>query len=105
MRVSGNQSLGRSAAWVEHLTGEDLAFIKRFLLASGSLKELAAQYGVSYPTVRRRLDRLIGKISALEDATVEDRFERLLHALFADGRIDETTLRSLIATYREESAR
>lgn len=99
-----NQAPEGSGAWIEHLTGEDLAFIKRFLLASGSLKELAARYGVSYPTVRRRLDRLIGKISVLEDTAVEDRFERLLHALFADGRIDETTLRSLIAAYREESA-
>ena len=34
-------------------------FIKKFLLASGSLKEVAGLYGVTYPTVRLRLDRLI----------------------------------------------
>ena len=27
--------------WLEHLSEEDLAFLKRFLLASGTLKELA----------------------------------------------------------------
>ena len=48
--------------WLANLEEEDVAFIKRFLLASGSLKEIAAQYGVSYPTVRLRLDRLIQKI-------------------------------------------
>jgi hypothetical protein len=39
------------------LTEEDLAFLKRFLMTSGSLKELAGAYGISYPTVRLRLDR------------------------------------------------
>lgn len=41
--------------WMSGLEEEDLAFIKRFILASGSLKEMAAQYGVTYPTVRLRL--------------------------------------------------
>ena len=39
--------------WMTDLEEEDWAFAKRFLLASGSLKEVAAQYGVSYPTVRK----------------------------------------------------
>ena len=38
---------------------EDQRFIVRFVLASGSLKEMAGVLGVSYPTVRSRLDRLI----------------------------------------------
>ena len=46
-------------AWMAALEDEDGTFIKKFILASGSLKEMAAQYGVSYPTVRLRLDRLI----------------------------------------------
>ena len=41
--------------WMSNLDDEDMTFIKRFLLASGSMKEVAAQYGVSYPTVRLRL--------------------------------------------------
>ena len=40
--------------WMSNLDDEDMTFIKRFLLASGSMKEVAAQYGVSYPTVRLR---------------------------------------------------
>ena len=45
--------------WIADLDDEDINFIKKFLLASGSLKEVAAAYGVTYPTVRLRLDRLI----------------------------------------------
>ncbi|MSQ94547.1 MAG: DUF2089 family protein [Gemmataceae bacterium] len=47
--------------WIDLLEDEDVAFLKRFVLASGSLKELAEAYGLSYPTVRLRLDRLIAK--------------------------------------------
>ena len=41
--------------WMANLEDEDVVFIKKFLLASGSLKEIASQYGVTYPTVRLRL--------------------------------------------------
>ena len=33
--------------WLANLDHEDLVFIKKFLLASGSLKEIAKQYGVT----------------------------------------------------------
>ena len=46
-------------AWFLKLSEEDQGFIKRFLLASGSLKQLAKDYGITYPTVRLRLDRPI----------------------------------------------
>lgn len=47
--------------WMRNLEEEDVVFLKKFVLASGSLKEIASQYGVTYPTVRLRLDRLIQK--------------------------------------------
>ena len=50
----------------------DMIFIKRFLLASGSLKEVAKLYGVTYPTVRVRLNKLIDKIKLAEDKTDND---------------------------------
>ncbi len=42
---------------------EDAAFLKNFALKSGSLKEIARLYQVSYPTVRLRLDKLIQILS------------------------------------------
>ena len=42
-----------------HLPTEHQRFIEMFVLASGSLKEIATKTGVSYPTVRSRLDKVI----------------------------------------------
>ena len=53
----GGSDMDIMPEWMADLDEEDAAFIKRFLLASGSLKEVAGQYGVTYPTVRLRLDR------------------------------------------------
>jgi hypothetical protein len=88
--------------WVDALTDEDLAFIKRFILASGSLKAMAELYNVSYPTIRLRLDRLIQKIQMLEEHVEATRFERMLRSHFADGRFDAATLKALLSSYRAE---
>ncbi len=88
--------------WVDFLEDEDIAFIKRFILFSGSLKDLAQAYNVSYPTLRLRLDRLIQKIKVLDDQKVEDRFERLLRAQFVDGKVDGATFKKLLAAYQEK---
>jgi len=37
-------------------------FIEMFVLASGNLKEIATHAGVSYPTVRSRLDKVIAAL-------------------------------------------
>ena len=91
-----------SSAWTDDLSEEDLTFLKRFLLASGTLKDLAAQYGVSYPTIRLRLDRLIQKVELLDLDGGAPPFERRLRALYADGRIDERALSELLVAYRAE---
>lgn len=41
---------------------EDQEFIVKFVKASGSLKEMAKLLGLSYPTVRNRLDEIIERI-------------------------------------------
>ncbi len=86
--------------WIEGLEEEDLAFVRRFVLASGSLKEVAAQYGVSYPTVRLRLDRLIEKIRLAETGG-EDPYVAQIKRLALDGRLDYETAKLLISEYRK----
>ena len=90
------------ATWIELLCDEDMAFIKRLVLASGSLKKLAEQYAVSYPTVRLRLDRLIEKIRILDDQQVRSPFERTLRAAYAEGKIGMETLKALLAAHQRE---
>lgn len=95
----GGSADGRPA-WLAALAEEDLAFLRRFLLCSGSLKDLAAEYGVSYPTVRGRLDRLIAKVNVVEEARGADALERKLRVLVADGEIASSTARELLAAHR-----
>ena len=94
-----------ASAWLDFLSDEDLAFIKRLVLASGSLKEVAAEYGISYPTVRLRLDRLIAKINVIDNQDVRSDFERMLRAQHAEGRIDADTLKALLHAYRDDVQR
>jgi hypothetical protein len=88
--------------WIDGLTEEDQAFLKRFVLASGSLKDLARSYGISYPTVRIRLDRLIEKVRILDSDKITSEFERLLRVLFAEGRMEAGTLNAILSAHRKE---
>ena len=89
-------------AWLAGMNEEDIGFIRRFLLASGSLKQVAEEYDISYPTVRLRLDRLIEKIKLYEKHTKKDPFETLLRSEHIDGKIDLPTLTTLLTAYRKE---
>lgn len=87
-------------SWLLVLAEDDILFLKRLLLASGSLKELASLYGVSYPTIRTRLDRIIEKVQAAEAPNAEDSFERLIDILVERGVMLSGTARTLVQTHR-----
>ena len=53
------------------LSKEEQEFILEFFMSSGSLKKMAAQLGISYPTVRNKLDDTIEKIQTLKNLTEE----------------------------------
>jgi hypothetical protein len=53
------------------LPHDDLTFVVEFLRSSGSLKAMAAKGGTSYPTVRSRLTRIIGRLDSPADGTCE----------------------------------
>lgn len=50
------------------LAPEDQQLIESFVLCGGSLKLLAEDQSVSYPTVRKRIDGLIGRLRDLRSA-------------------------------------
>jgi len=91
---------GELPRWLAHLEDEDYQFIKRFLLASGSLKELAASYQVSYPTIRLRLDRLLERVRALDETPPADAFDAKVRLLVADGEISTALGKELIRIHR-----
>lgn len=86
--------------WIVNLEDEDVSFIKRFLLASGSLKEMARQYEVTYPTVRLRLDRLIQKIK-ISDDTESEPYIALIKRLAINDKLDFDTAKVLISEYKK----
>lgn len=49
------------------LPADDQLFILDFVKSSGSLKEMARKLGLSYPTVRNRLDDIIAQIQTIEN--------------------------------------
>lgn len=87
-------------AWMADLTDQDMVFIKNFVLASGSLKEIAKLYEVSYPTVRLRLDRLIQKIK-INESTEQLPHVALIKRLAIEGKLDFETAKLLIDHYKQ----
>lgn len=86
--------------WMSNLDDEDVSFIKKFLLASGSLKEIANQYNVTYPTVRLRLDRLIQKIE-ISETNANEPYISLVKRLVVDDKLDFDTAKILISEYKK----
>lgn len=86
--------------WLANLENDDLVFIKNFILASGSLKEVARIYEVSYPTVRLRLDRLIEKIRVNDDGSY-DPYVALIKTMAINEKIAPEAARKLIEEYRK----
>ena len=86
--------------WFANLDDEDLNFIKKFILASGSLKEIANAYGVTYPTVRLRLDRIIQKIQIADDTNNEP-YVSLIKRLAVNEKLDFDTAKILISEYKK----
>ncbi|GAB4074584.1 DUF2089 family protein [Barrientosiimonas marina] len=87
--------------WILSLDEEDVEFIKKFVVNSGSLKEIAKVYEVSYPTVRVRLDRLIEKIK-LNDAVDNEGFIKFIKQLSIDDRINLEEAKLIISKYKKE---
>jgi hypothetical protein len=79
----------------------DLEFVLRLVLASGSLKELAQSYGVSYPTIRAKLDRLIARLRELvADRPLDPMADRLADLLHK-GEVTPAAARSILDLHRK----
>lgn len=86
--------------WILALEQEDAGFLKNFVLKSGSLKDIAKMYEVSYPTVRLRLDKLIQKIE-INDKKEEEPFQIFIKGLAVDSKLDLETAKLIIDKYKK----
>src|SRR5947208_15020148 len=87
---------------LRQLPDGDLEFVQRLVLASGSLKEVAADYGVSYPTIRGRLDKLIDRLTALVAGRPRDPMADLLADLIARGEIAPSAAQAVLKLHRTQ---
>jgi hypothetical protein len=67
------------------LNDDDMRFVHEFVLASGSLKEMARIRRQSYPTIRNRLNDIIAKLTPAS-ANAETRRHEILDAV-ATGKL------------------
>ena len=87
--------------WFVNLEREDQEFVKQLVIASGSLKQLAKIYQVSYPTVRMRLNTIIQKINFIEDNGANT-FETKVMKLVIDENLSLEVAKQIITDVREE---
>ena len=64
------------------LTMEDQIFVAAFVRSHGSIKEMERIFGVSYPTIKNRLNRIAGPLDFVEVKSLppqDDILDRLEH--------------------------
>jgi hypothetical protein len=82
------------------LSLEDQVFIVAFLRSHGSIKEMEQTFGVSYPTIKARLNRISGQLNFVETDPSPSRAEIL--ARLKSGELSaEEAIKSLEALNKE----
>ena len=81
------QDLHQKSHPLLQLTEEDLDFVVQFVMASGSLKEMAMLHHVSYPTIRASLDRVIANLRESLRGAPPDPMTGMLADLVERGEI------------------
>jgi len=97
-RLEGAFSLGR----FHTLASEQLEFLETFIRARGNVKDVERELGISYPTVRARLDaviRALGFPSQAEPDRDTERRKEILREL-ADGKIAPEDAAALLESER-----
>ena len=57
------------------LTAEDQVFVAAFLRGHGSIKEMEQMFGVSYPTIKARLNRIAASLDFIDESPAPGRSE------------------------------
>lgn len=67
--IEGNFTLPPLA----NLSAEDQVFVMAFMRCHGSIKEMEEMFGISYPTVKNRLNRIAGQLQFVETVKINPR--------------------------------
>ena len=88
--VEGHFTVSRLAT----LPDDQVSFVETFLKCRGNIKEVERELGISYPTVRSRLDRVVASLGLGQDERVRSRKE-ILAALERDEMTPEEAVHAL----------
>ena len=77
------------------LSDDELTFIKVFLTARGNLTEVERVLGISYPTIRNKLDEINNALNRTNDAT-ELRQKKLSNTLETNPTSTEDTRKDIL---------
>lgn len=66
--LEGDFNVGRFA----RLSREQFALLESFLRSKGNLKEMERELGISYPTVRARVEALLRALGLADETTTDD---------------------------------
>ncbi len=91
-------------SWILNLEEDDIKFIKKFIMSSGSLKEMAKDYNITYPTMRIKLDKLIEKVKD-SDVEINDSYTDIIKKMALDDKLELSTAKELLAHYRKMKQR
>lgn len=83
------------------MSADDLSLITEFVLCSGSLKDLAKRYGVSYPTIRGRLDGVIERLRAAVENRPRDPLAMALAEMVQRGELTATGARKVLEAAKQ----
>ena len=97
-----NTSVNRTHHPLLSLSAGELELITQLVLSSGSLKELAQYYGVSYPTIRSRLDQVIENLRGLINEFESDNLPGVVEDLVNQGEVTPTAAQAILDTHRQE---
>jgi hypothetical protein len=71
--LEGDFNVGRFA----RLSREQFALLESFLRSKGNLKEMERELGISYPTVRARVDALLRALGLADDEATTDAIDAI----------------------------
>ncbi len=86
---------------LEILTPAERDLVLALAKTGGSLKQVAALYQVSYPTLRARVDALIARIAELEAGRTPDPMAEHLARLLEEGQITAPAAKATLKLHRE----
>ena len=85
------------------LDQEDLDLIMALVLEGSSLKGLASRMGVSYPTIRSRLDRVINRLRQALEGREPDPLREMLADLVDRGQLNGNLARKILTVADDRS--